>query len=407
MTAGICAALLRFIPLQEMGMRFRFGVPHFAGMMAAVLPLCLVTSALQSCVATLARSFKEAQSYMGILILAPMLVGVLGTIYPIDNQPWMFGVPMLGQYVLLTNVLGGRTPGPLAFVGGGGGLRGRGGAAGARDGVAVSKRADYIWAMSPSPVPPSTPLQAPANAAPETELDDVGGPIRRQNEMTDSFDPRLHFQSRRVAETYDQERFASFGDRLFQRAGVRALSRALRVLGSEASLLDAACGTGRFSKALLNLGFHVTCADISHEMIDVAKRRLHGADGRLQFSRGSADALPFCDEAFDAVVSMRFLPHIPTQQRRVMLGEMARVSRRWVVFSNTYSNRWYAIQARTETTARPRLPPTRYPVTEEELHEELRFAGLREAGRFWTWRFLSEEVLVVCEKLGEGDRKLL
>ena len=115
-TAGICAALLRFIPLQEMGMRFRFGLPHFAGMMAAVLPLCLVTSALQSCVASLARSFKEAQSYMGILILAPMLVGVLGTIYPIDNQPWMFGVPMLGQYVLLTNVLGGRTPGPLDFA---------------------------------------------------------------------------------------------------------------------------------------------------------------------------------------------------------------------------------------------------------------------------------------------------
>ena len=28
----------------------------------------------------------------------------------------MFGVPMLGQYVLLTNVLGGRAPDPLAFV---------------------------------------------------------------------------------------------------------------------------------------------------------------------------------------------------------------------------------------------------------------------------------------------------
>jgi sodium transport system permease protein len=53
---------------------------------------------------------------MGILILAPMLVGVLGTIYPIDNQPWMFGVPVVGQYVLLTSVLGGRPPHLLAFV---------------------------------------------------------------------------------------------------------------------------------------------------------------------------------------------------------------------------------------------------------------------------------------------------
>ena len=165
------------------------------------------------------------------------------------------------------------------------------------------------------------------------------------------------------------------------------------------------CGTGRFSKALLNWGFHVTCADISHEMIEVAKSRLHGADGRLQFSRASADALPFCNEAFDAVVSMRFLPHIATQQRRIMLGEMARVSRRWVVFSNTYSNRWYEYRRGLKRRV-GHVPPTRYPVTEKELHEELRSAGLRETGRCWTWRFLSEEVLVVCEKLSEGDRKL-
>jgi sodium transport system permease protein len=116
-TALLCAALLRFIPLQELGMRFRFGLPHLVGMLAAVLPMCLVTAAMQSSVATLARSFKEAQSYMGILILAPMLAGVMGTLYPIDNQPWMYGVPMLGQYVLLTAVLGGRAPGVMAFVG--------------------------------------------------------------------------------------------------------------------------------------------------------------------------------------------------------------------------------------------------------------------------------------------------
>jgi ubiquinone/menaquinone biosynthesis C-methylase UbiE len=137
-------------------------------------------------------------------------------------------------------------------------------------------------------------------------------------------------------------------------------------------------------------------------MINVAKRRLYGADGRLQFSRSSADALPFCNEAFDAVLSMRFMPHIATQQRRIMLGEMARVSRRWVVFSNSYSNRWY--EYRRELKRRlGHQAPTRYPVTEKELQEELRFAGLREAGRFWTWRFLSEEVLVICEKLREGD----
>jgi sodium transport system permease protein len=115
-TAGLCTALLRFIPLQELGMRFRFGSPHMVGLMAAALPACLLTASVQACVATLAKSFKEAQTYMGILILAPMIIGVMGSLYPIDNQPWMYGVPLLGQYVLLTSVLGGYAPGPLAFV---------------------------------------------------------------------------------------------------------------------------------------------------------------------------------------------------------------------------------------------------------------------------------------------------
>ena len=115
-TAGLCTALLRFIPLQELGMRFRFGTPHMVGLMAAALPVCLLTASVQSCVATLAKSFKEAQTYMGILILAPMIIGVMGTLYPIANQPWMYGVPLLGQYVLLTSVLGGYAPGPVAFL---------------------------------------------------------------------------------------------------------------------------------------------------------------------------------------------------------------------------------------------------------------------------------------------------
>ena len=97
-------------------MRFRFGLPHLLGMLAAVLPMCLATSAMQSSVATMARSFKEAQSYMGFLIIVPMLPGVLGQLYPMTNQPSMYAVPMFGQYALMADVLGGRPPAPAMFV---------------------------------------------------------------------------------------------------------------------------------------------------------------------------------------------------------------------------------------------------------------------------------------------------
>ena len=55
----------------------------------AVGPMCLFTAALQAAVATLARSFKEAQTYMGVLILGPMLPGIMSALYPIGKAAWM------------------------------------------------------------------------------------------------------------------------------------------------------------------------------------------------------------------------------------------------------------------------------------------------------------------------------
>jgi sodium transport system permease protein len=116
LTTILCANLPRFLPLDEMGIRFRIGPEHITGIIGAALPMCLFSSALQSTVATLARSFKEAQSYMGVLVLLPMIPGVLGALYPLGNAQWMYATPMLGAYVLLTNVLGGQHPAMNAFL---------------------------------------------------------------------------------------------------------------------------------------------------------------------------------------------------------------------------------------------------------------------------------------------------
>jgi sodium transport system permease protein len=78
--------------------------------------MCLFSASLQACIATMARSFKEAQSYMGVLILLPMLPGMMSTIYSLGDAPWMYAVPVLGQHVLLEGVMGGRWPEPWAFA---------------------------------------------------------------------------------------------------------------------------------------------------------------------------------------------------------------------------------------------------------------------------------------------------
>jgi sodium transport system permease protein len=116
LTTTLCLAMLQFIPLQEFGIRFRIGPPQVLGMLAAVLPMSLLMSAVQTYFASFARSFKEAQSYMGFLMILPMLPGMMATLYPMSNRPWMYPIPILGQHVLLADVLGGRTPTLVSFL---------------------------------------------------------------------------------------------------------------------------------------------------------------------------------------------------------------------------------------------------------------------------------------------------
>jgi sodium transport system permease protein len=116
LTTVLCAQLTRLLRLEDMGIRLEIGPQHVGPILLAVGPMCLFTAALQAAVATLARSFKEAQTYMGVLTLAPMLPGVITSLYPLGNSTWLYSIPMLGPFNLLTDVLGGRLPATSAFL---------------------------------------------------------------------------------------------------------------------------------------------------------------------------------------------------------------------------------------------------------------------------------------------------
>lgn len=116
LTTGLSVLQLRLMPLQDLGIRFNLGPNEVIGMLAAIVPLCPLTAAIQTYIGTYARSFKEAQSYMGVLISVMMLPALLSSLYPIADRVWIYPVPVVGQYLLLTAFLGGRAPGVLPFT---------------------------------------------------------------------------------------------------------------------------------------------------------------------------------------------------------------------------------------------------------------------------------------------------
>lgn len=103
------------VPLEQLGVSFLIGPAEVFGMLLVTVPIAFFATALQIFVGLFARSFKDAQVYIGLMSLLPMLPFFYNMMNTEGREQWMSLVPMLGQNMLLTDVLSGRPP-PAADI---------------------------------------------------------------------------------------------------------------------------------------------------------------------------------------------------------------------------------------------------------------------------------------------------
>jgi sodium transport system permease protein len=115
-TLACTLAALAQVPLERFGMTARIGVAQTALVLATILPVAPLICGLQLMVSTLARTVKEAQVYMSLLVFLPLGPGLWLSFEPMKTQLWMTLVPLLGQQSLLTEVVRGEPVSPLGFV---------------------------------------------------------------------------------------------------------------------------------------------------------------------------------------------------------------------------------------------------------------------------------------------------
>jgi SAM-dependent methyltransferase len=88
-------------------------------------------------------------------------------------------------------------------------------------------------------------------------------------------------------------------------------------------VLEAGCGTGHLAGKLAErYGWRMTPLDVDTNGLEYARQ-----SGLTRLVQGSVAALPFCDGAFDAVLSMDVLVHIERGEEGRVFAEFARVVR--------------------------------------------------------------------------------
>ncbi len=98
---------LNFIDLQTLGMKANFGPGIALSVFVIMLPFTLFGAGLMTLVASFTRSYKEAQTYLTVVLLVPTLPIVFAAIYALDPSFQLMAVPSLSQHLLITVIMKG------------------------------------------------------------------------------------------------------------------------------------------------------------------------------------------------------------------------------------------------------------------------------------------------------------
>ena len=113
---SVAHAVLKYLPLEEIGISWRVSVPTLLLVMAAAMPLCLMIGALQVAMAMNSRTFKEAQATASIVTFVPMLPVIIVPALDLATQNWMYAVPLLSNQTMFQALATGQTLGVMPYV---------------------------------------------------------------------------------------------------------------------------------------------------------------------------------------------------------------------------------------------------------------------------------------------------
>ncbi len=100
---------LPLMPTGSLGIDLELDAKTVASILMVVGPVSVLASALLTMLATYAKSFREAQSYMGLVIMIPMIPSIMFMVNPVKPETWMMSIPMFSQNLLIGEFVRGET----------------------------------------------------------------------------------------------------------------------------------------------------------------------------------------------------------------------------------------------------------------------------------------------------------
>jgi sodium transport system permease protein len=112
---ALLAIAFRFLPFNQLGLRVDVSYIELIKIFWVLLPVVFFAVSLQLSLSVFAKSFKDAQSLVAALIFIPMLLNFYTMFNPGVFYEWWLWVPVLGQAVVIKELLLGGAIAAFAF----------------------------------------------------------------------------------------------------------------------------------------------------------------------------------------------------------------------------------------------------------------------------------------------------
>jgi len=96
---------LGFMPLEQLGMTPNFGPGVVLAALLIFLPFILVGSALMTLVASFTKSYREAQTWLSVVLIAPTMPILIVSILMLRPRTEFMFIPSLSQHLLLVDLV--------------------------------------------------------------------------------------------------------------------------------------------------------------------------------------------------------------------------------------------------------------------------------------------------------------
>ena len=105
-----------FVPFERVGMALEITMGQLLEILVLSTPLIVFAAALLTVVASFARSYKEAQTYLTIVVLVPTLPLILAQLMNVETTLRIMVVPSLSQATLMSDIIKGEAVDMLHIV---------------------------------------------------------------------------------------------------------------------------------------------------------------------------------------------------------------------------------------------------------------------------------------------------